>query len=819
MKLKYVLLSGLFLSTAFVACTNDEFAEISTPANTENAIALGENYTISVAKAGAQTKSAFNDNLAPYWEKGDMLGAAWLHKVTEFDEETYEVIASSSIGSTYGDLLYSNHPFELTEGENTNNGKFKTVTNAFAGAYVLYYPYDPSVSMTKNSIPVKIKTYETDCKEGETLKAINENMFSYSPVKFVPGGNQTGEFTLNQVPVLFKLRFTATEKANMNLADGGVTIKNIVILAGDGTNNVLVSEGKIVAGTEPEEDNYNEVNDKDLSKIVKYEKVTTTDHLFITAKNSDNDDYKLLKEEVATKKQFIFSILPFSAEATEVTIKVVTDKGVYGTTFSGAADKKYIDEFNNAAEEGGQVSVNVKLDVTMEDDVIYTAEEFKARWKAACAAGEAETLEIGTPLELAEALTCNNVDANVTVKGHALTMPSMNLAKAANITFENELVVEGDVFTSGAVEFNAENLTAKNVEIQGDAALKVGKIEELTVASSGVIKSLSAVDAESEIGSIVVQKGNTSVGKIQALDATNLAIEELSSDGEITLASDMTNKGNMAIAKLDAKTYTFTNEGTVDLNGAFTGKFVNNAGATLNVNVTNAGMNLTNEKATDKAAAAIVNIAAGATLTAANTTSAAVANKGIINVYGNLTESKDGALTQTENAARINAMSKTAKITFARTNNTVLADGYVVIVDNANVANATGEPTAFNLTKATDFATAPASAATIFVNCDMKASVFGTNVSQNVVLYKNIAMDGSVTFAGNFIVAGAVKVNGTTTSQTLTITKNKTNVINKGASLTLSENVTMKGSANGTVLTNNGSFNKNGGTQSNITIQ
>ena len=62
MKLKYVLLSGLFMSVGFAACTNDDFTEVQTPAvNTEDAISLGEGYTITVANGDADTRAYMED--------------------------------------------------------------------------------------------------------------------------------------------------------------------------------------------------------------------------------------------------------------------------------------------------------------------------------------------------------------------------------------------------------------------------------------------------------------------------------------------------------------------------------------------------------------------------------------------------------------------------------------------------------------------------------------------------------------------------------------------------------------------------------------
>lgn len=783
MKLKYVLLSGLFLSTAFVACTNDEFAEFSVPANTEGAIALGENYTIGVAKVGADTKAIFNENLSPVWVKDDQIGAAWVHQVTKFDEDTYEVSECGLIGTEYKSL-YSNHPFDLIEGAGTNDGKFKTVTNAFAGAYILYSPYNPDVKMTTGSIPVSIKNYEFDAKD--VRKAISGNMFSYAPVKFVPGGNQTETFWLEQVPVLFSLRFTADEKLNMDLTKGGITIQNIVVEAYKGSDTKLVKEGKVVTDKAPAKENYNKENG--LNELVKYVAEKNANNLFITALNTDNDDYKLLEKGKKTVKPFIFSALPFSGEVDRVVVKVVTDKGVYKKEYKGAANKIYLDEFNNAQKKGGQVSVNVVLDVTEKDNVIYTAEEFMKRWKAACANEDGETLTIGTPLELAEALTCNDTKANVVITGEKLTVPSMNLQAANGIEFKNELVVTGDVLATGETELIADDLTAKNVKIQGQAKLTVRSIEELTITSSGDAELAGVADG-GEIASITIQEGKTVKGKM-SLDATNLDIEGLTSNGEITLSADFTNEGEMEIKGINAGSYTFTNKGTVHLNGTFTGSkgFVNEAGAVLNVNADNS-MKLTNNKAAENLAAAVVNIAEEVTLTAG--TGAEIVNEGIINVSGNLTESADETLTQTDDNARINAVTEDAVITLENTTN--LTNGYVMILADNNVPNYANEPIAYIMNKAD--AVVPTNAATIFVNYAAKASEVESISTKDLVFSKDITLDNETELAliGKFIVAESITIK-TTVEAGATLKLSDTanaNIVKAGKTLTVAKGVTI----------------------------
>lgn len=806
MKLKHVLFSGLLLSVGFTACTNEDFTEISAPVNSSDAIALGENFTIKVGK-GAATKAAFDEEkgvYSPYWEEGDKLGAAWVHKVTALDEDDNTIVAKAElIGSSY-DGFYSNSPLTLTEGAGTNEGTFVTVdeANLFAGAYVLYYPYDKTVSMQGDKIPVAIKSYEFDA--ANPLKNVSENIFSYSPVKFVPGGNQTGEFTLKQVPVLFRLRFTPDEKLNMDLSGGGITINHIVVEASKGGKDVLVEEGAIQTNLAPTEADYNApAEDEALADIVKYAGGSTVDHLFITTKGTDNDNYKMVVKSEPTKEEFVFSIMPFKEEADEIVIKVVTDKGTYAKTYT-ASDAAYIAEFKKAAKEGEVVRVNVVLDVTKENDVIYTAEEFVNRWNEAVAAGTDANLVIGTDLTLEEGLACGNSNAVFTVSGHKLTVPSLDLTSTSKngVTFECPLVVEGKLSTSGDSQLKADNLTAAEVDIQGDADLTVAEVENMTIATSGVVE-VAGVDDESVIGKI------TNRGQLTP-NTDNLTIKELDSTiGALTLTNGYTNNGTMTLGNVTA-TQALKNNGTVKLNGTFTGTFNNNAGATLTINADQTAMTLVNAAAdaTKKLSAAVVNIAAGKTLTAA--TGKTVNNEGIINVYGNLTEKARTALTQTNDDARINA-GKDAVITMYRGGD-ALAKGYVMILNDKNIVNGTDEPIAFSLNDIEDVV--PTSAATVFVNTDIDSDWMDKNSTMNLILNTcniEFANAANITMTGSFTVAGDVKVKLAqgATSATLKLDNSVKNTIIEGAYLTLCKGFTFY---YGTNWVQDGGLDVNGGT-------
>lgn len=826
MKLKYLLASGLFLSTAFVACTNDDFAEISAPvANTEDAIALGEGFTIKVNKGGVDTRSAFNENLSPYWEELDTLGAAWVHMVTGFNEQTLMVNPGgcSTIGSDYG-MLYSNAPFALVEGANTNAGTFETFGNVFAGAYVLYYPYDHTVAKTGREIPVDIKTYTSDLEN--PLKNISENMFSYSPVKFVPGGPRTSEFSLEQIPVLVELKFMATDELNMNLR-GGIAINNIVVEAKKDGRDVLVSKGHIVTDQVPTVDDYNGTNGGNLNDIVKYEKTENCENLFITLENNTGDEFKLMKENVYTEGSFIFSMLPLEEAADEVTIKVVTDRDVYATTYTASQDAEKLAAFNGtanepgAAYEGGQVRMRVDLDVTEEDNVIYTAKEFLSRWNEACQTNATSTnenvqkLKIGTDLTLEEGLVCSNSNysPNIIVEGnYKLTVPSITVTKSYGVTFEGvDLIVEGNVKSTGASSFTADKLTAKEIEIEGQGDVTVAKAEKLTVTSSAIV-TVAGVDDQSTIGEIVIEESQGAQGSLTYEGDLNVNTLTSAATGKLVLNADFTNAADqtMTIGGLVlGKEHTLTNNGTMTLitnyNGSeSTSKIVNNG--ELNVKADYEKINLTNK--------GMLNVY-GTLKASDNNTPYIVNNEGIIYVYGKLEEVKDKAMTST---GRVYAATEDATITFPKDNDSGTKwDGYVFILNNKNVVRGTGEKLSYQLNSATDASKVNDNASDanyVFVNADVTSEdlVNSKLNDKNLIFQKNLTLTSDMTANFNFQVMGNVTISGK--GYTLTLTEGKTNQVWKGATLTVNQGVTLKGSYDEyhlTKLTVYGDFKNDGG--------
>ena len=151
MRLKHVLFSSLFLSAAFVACTNEELIDVQTPSvNVEDAISLGEGVTIS-AYMGADTKAYFDkvgNGVKGLWEDTDEIGAAWYNKVAKGGiNDEGEVVTPTPFTS-----FQSNERFAYDKAVGQYGAQFVSWSNIMAGAYVLYYPYNSEITEAANKL-------------------------------------------------------------------------------------------------------------------------------------------------------------------------------------------------------------------------------------------------------------------------------------------------------------------------------------------------------------------------------------------------------------------------------------------------------------------------------------------------------------------------------------------------------------------------------------------------------------------------------------------------------------------------------------------
>ena len=782
MKLKYVLLSGLFMSVGFAACTNDDFTEVQTPAvNTEDAISLGEGYTITVANGDADTRAYMEDLQTAVWEETDQLGAAWYDMITEFNDKD-EVTEHKAFTKGVSTSVYSGvRLFSLDGyvGDSKKAANFKTTEPISAGAYVLYYPYESGQLTTAGDLTVSMLDEEgnlpaqtMDCND--KYAGISANMFAYSPVAFLNGGAQstTENFTLNQLTNVFAIKFQVSANDKVFNLIKGVKIAKVIISANGTSGSVIPVEGTIKVPT---------VSDYNTGKIGEAEFVHGTeaaDMLILDVANA-SDAYSIQELKKPTEAYYI-STLPFSDNATSFTVQMLTEEGeVFAKTYSTSDTdgKKVVDAINKLAQKEGQL---IQLTVTLEDLVdtktIFTADQFKAQWEDALENKEGAELNVAQPLDLSDMdLTIDNEVADITIKGEAVTVKSVNITKGA-LTIDNELTVAEDVTVGSDIDGLTTGTNGKlNVEgemnVEGTTGeLTIGEIATLTTTTSGEV-TLKGADDKAALGTVA-----------------NRGIITLS--GEVAIAEELTNDGTLTINT----NATVNNKGVVNQNGSVSGKgtFNNNAGAELNINAATT-LKFVNEGKTTKAAAAVINVAEGAKLT----TSAASENKGIINVDGTLDASN---LTQTEADARIVIGEKAAKNSvILKASGSAVTGGRIMVASADQVKNNTNAPMAIEVTDEKEIENIPGIVNVIMSgNFEISSTSKFAEAGHNFYIQdgSTITLDGDVTMGSTVYIEGAVNV----------VAKGKTaewslcaggNTIYAGGVLTTGKGVTLKGNSTG----------------------
>ena len=789
MKLKYVLLSGLFMSVGFAACTNDDFTEAVAPVNTEDAISLGEGYTITVANGDADTRAYMEDLQTAVWEETDQLGAAWYDMITEFNDKG-EVTENKAFTKGTSTSVYSGvRLFSLDGyvGDSKKAATFKTPEEISAGAYVLYYPYESGQLTTAGALTVSMLDEEgnlpaqtMDCND--KYAGISANMFAYSPVAFLKGGAQSTEnFTLNQLTNVFAIKFQVTASDIFKLVED-VKIAKVIISATDANGSVIPVEGTIKVPT---------VSDYNTGKIGKAEFVhgTKTADMLIADVANATDAYSIQVIDEPTEAYYI-STLPFSGDADEITVQMLTEEGeVFAKTYSTSDTdgKKVVDAINKLAKKEGQL---IQLTVTLEDLVdtktIFTADQFKAQWEDALTAKDGAKLEVAQPLDLSDMdLAINNKEADITITGKPVTVKSLDITEGS-LTIDNELTVAGDVEVSSKVGNASQLATGTNGKLNVEGEMNVhGTTGELAI---GTIATLNT-DAS---GDVILNGGDKAALETVANDGT------ITLRGEIAIAEELTNNGVLKIQG-EVNNNGVINQNKVDgitVSGA--GVLNNNAGAELNINATTK-VKFVNAAKTTKADAAVINIAAKDNDEAAVklTASSGSENKGIINVDGTLDASN---LTQTEADARIVIGEKAAKNSvILKASGSAVTGGRIMVASADQVKNNTNAPMAIEVTDEEEIENIPG-IVNVIMSGDFEISSTSKFVEANHNFYiqdgSTITLDGDITMGSTVYIEGAVNVvaKGEKASWSLCAGGN---TIEKGGVLTTGEGVTLKGNSTG----------------------
>lgn len=487
MKLKYVLMNGLFMSAVLAACTDNEIVEVQGTQNLKDAISLGENFSIT-GNWGLDSRALYNDettgaavSVKSLWEPNDAVGGAWYAALTATTpSKAGFLIGSNNFGS--------NHPFTRDDNEgNVAAATFSTLTNAFAGKYVLYYPYNAEVAAVSSAIPVKVNNAQTMDVENP-MAHVNESMFAYTNAEYVTGGNQAQEFSLTPVPVLYRLRFAANEDTRDLV---GQTISKVVI---ESNSNHLYKEGSVtVAGS-----GY-------ANATGAYAGTTaTTLYTLEVVGNEDNADYQVPAIGEATELPFYLSVLPANEDIETLTIKVVTAEGdVFQKTLENLLNEENAAVYGKLTTEGALFAYSITLDeVGEEDGAVYTNEQFMNAWEAA-----QNPIKLGAPLTIESLSLDENEEIEIT--GMTLTVGTLD-------------VLDGDL--------TIENLEATTVNVSDWGVLTTKSTGSTKIGALSVAGSCSATLAGvTEIASIdVARKGAASItGKMNGVNIASKVTGEV----------------------------------------------------------------------------------------------------------------------------------------------------------------------------------------------------------------------------------------------------------------------------------------------------
>ena len=833
MKLKHVLFSGLLLSAGLTACTNEELIDVQTPSvNTEDGIALGEGITIVGTKGNIGTRAEFADDFSKaLWENTDVIGAAWYNMITEF---TNGVPSDNQAFTISGSNVFASNTwfkFDKQVGEDMSSAQFKSDANLMAGAYVLYYPYDDAIKTSADfdGIPVAMEYNQTmDCKAGNELAAVNENIFAYSIQPFVNGGAQTTTFKLNQLNNVFAIRFMVT-KPGLMILEKPVGIKKVIIKAVDNSGkSVLTAAGKVSVPTLTayEEGKYGEAKFVAGTNAADY-----ADQLILDVENADNN-YAITEvgEAGATQKPFYISALPFHSGIKTFTVQILTDDNkVYSTSYNAASEGTLFSKVEeNAVKEGQQINLNVVLNELEDEALIYNAEQFNEQWQAVLDGTKKDALQIADGLDLGGVDLAIDKNVTVTIEGKALKgVKSLDLSDGSLVINNEGVEVSGDV-TVGSNVASVSGTGALSVDgtltVRGGETnkmnLNVAKVGELVIEKSGIIALTGATNA---VLNNVTNEGNLTLKSIAIdEDATVANTGTITvGDGDVTNNGTIVNDGTFTIG-----TNTFTNKGTFTQKKTIStsknnttsaiGKFMNHG--TLTVNATTS-LNIENAAAdaTQGLAAGIINVEEGGALNA--TTDKTVTNESTINVNGGeLNENAASTLIQNDAAARIN-VGENGAIKFNAS--TGVTAGFVMTDADATVTG-TCSRVAVTVTTVEELQAVTAGGNVYITgNLTVENDMFPAN-TQYYLAGGTITLAEDVTMNNSSIhVVGNVTLNtNVQTGATLKLVTGGSNDILAGGKLTIAQGVTIN--ADNTLnltVKNGGSIDIQGKLGNNVTVK
>lgn len=804
-----------------MACTSEveEFRTQTSVVPTQG-IELGENFQIGVTNDGfsadPETRASMDRVEGVWtsaWDEDDAIGAARYNMILTKGEDDKTVTSCWGDFSTVGYM--SNDGYNYV-GEN----KFTSASNAMAGAYLLYYPFNEALN--KYGKVEKIYIYEDSAAKSELefdandiTKQVNEKIFAANIVEFNGGGVNAPEFRIKQIPNLYALSFEVEDKNLMSL-DEPVAIKTIIIEAKKAGETVIYTNGTVEPEkTSPIASDYNEDEngDNELGGI-HYQGTTKAELLKINVKNT-NENYMLMEAGVRTAEKFYFSALPFGT-ADEIWFKVIADVNgvdkVYGKNVTEAAK---LTALNSLMTGMGQVvMVNVVLDAEIENDVIYTLSQFNDKWANRDTTAN-KTFKFGVDLDVEQSLA-TAVGEKVTFEGGKITAENLkgsfvfnNKVEAAQVegAFEFNDEVKMTQFTAtGDSEFDAkatiEGNVVANAEVTFDGETIIGG--DLTNTEAVTINAKATVAGKVVAGAALNTKQISVGGDLTANapvfidgDASmpNIIAEQpVTINGKATIAGDITANAAVEIngAESSVKNITATSEVTFAGEKAKADTIWANAGA--EVSFTKKEAKIT-EVIADAAIVKLTNAEVSGNISAANAAQINGSNVNVKNVT--LVESFSTIPTLTAEKISVDLESKVtvkSKLTADELDVTGNAEIKVNELDKLNI-NSTGFVAATGVK-----ATSTINTVNVIAGNNKEGELNTTSITLGTLTNDGIltatettinAGENNNTISGTFTVAGAFAQNGTAELTDITVTED--------GALTIAANTYVN------KLTNNGS--------------
>lgn len=357
MKTKFLFVT---CATALLAaCTNEEFVstpevDLSNRAKVE--VMLGAEMG-AYSMGDASTKTIWNDGNY-LWEKGDMLGAC--------------LVDAATAGTPVYNNIASNYPFTIVGDITTPvvSANFGTNTAVYEGTYVFYHSYNSEMTKDKT---LAAKFPETQVMESvdKPYAHLTKGNYWVSPlIKIVDG---IAYKQANKIPVQFTSLYSGFAPTLKNTSSSTVKVSKIEVLS-NATNFEVSGNLNTVTGT------FGDVIASDADNLA--DKIKTAVEAMAAADKS-------LYQGSASKGGMISITLPnielaagasqevrmlFPAGqyvASDLTMKVFTDKGVFEVSVSDKAQNFTRNKFKTATYEMDKFEFPMNFDISTKGDWTY----------------------------------------------------------------------------------------------------------------------------------------------------------------------------------------------------------------------------------------------------------------------------------------------------------------------------------------------------------------------------------------------------------------------------------------------------------------